>query len=113
MSKRIARSADAAPFDVLALPYRRVSSDDQEESGVSLQIQEEALAAYIRRQGWEMGPDYCDVLTGKRIDRPRYQAMLADLRRHSAEGRSVVVVVPALDRLGRRMVEQARCLEEL
>jgi DNA invertase Pin-like site-specific DNA recombinase len=38
---------------------------------------------------------------GDRDERPRYQALLADVRRLRSQGRPVVVVVASLDRLGR------------
>ncbi|MBI3968348.1 MAG: recombinase family protein [Chloroflexi bacterium] len=53
------------------------------------------------------------MLTGKRDDRPQYQALLAEVRRLRADGQSVAVIVARLDRLGRRVLERVRCREEL
>jgi len=52
------------------------------------------------------------VLSGTRTDRPQYQAMLARVRELRAEGRSVVVVVAWLHRLGRRVLESVERREE-
>jgi DNA invertase Pin-like site-specific DNA recombinase len=52
-------------------------------------------------------------MSGKRNDRPSYQALLADVRRMRREGQNVVVLVKCLNRLGRRVSERVRCWEEL
>ena len=57
--------------------------------------------------------EYTDVMSGRRDDRPHYQALLAEVRRLRAERRPVVVVVAALDRFGRKLLERVRCREEL
>jgi len=59
-----------------------------------------------------LGSEFEDVLTGKRDDRPGYQDLLAEVRRHRATGRSTVVVVSALDRFGRHLLERARAADE-
>src|SRR5436853_51281 len=48
-----------------------------------------------------------------RDDRPDYQRLLADVRGLRAQGQPVVVVVAALDRFGRRLLERVRSREEL
>lgn len=96
-----------------ALTYTRVSSDDQAREGVSLDAQLAECRRYAARCGWLLGIEFQDVLSGKRDDRPAYQALLAEVRRLRAEGRQVVVVVLRLDRLGRRLLERVRCREEL
>src|SRR3989440_1987805 len=60
-----------------------------------------------------MGDEYQDVLKGTRDDRPAYQALLGEVRRLRAEGRQVAVVVAALDRFGRAILERVRSREEL
>jgi DNA invertase Pin-like site-specific DNA recombinase len=52
-------------------------------------------------------------MSGKRDDRPSYQAMLADARQLRAAGKPVVIVVKWLHRLGRRVLERVRCREEI
>src|SRR5918997_483028 len=84
-----------------ALIYTRVSSDDQAREGISLDAQLAECRRYAAALSWIIGNEYQDVLSGSRDDRPRYQALLADVRRLRAEGRRVAVVVAALDRFGR------------
>src|SRR5262249_54083453 len=100
----------AAPTAVqaltIALPYRRVSGDDQERDGVSLPDQERTCREYVARHGWVLGQEFKDVLKGTRDDRPGYQALLGEVRRLRAERQPIVVVVTALDRFGRHLMEQ-------
>lgn len=96
----------------VALLYRRVSGDEQEREGVSLPAQQAECLRYTAAHGWVPGSEFEDVLTGKRDDRPGYQELLSEVRRLRAERRNVVVVVSALDRFGRRLLERARAAEE-
>jgi DNA invertase Pin-like site-specific DNA recombinase len=96
-----------------ALICTRVSSEEQAREGVSLDAQLMECRRYAAQHGWVLGPEFQDVLSGKRDDRPAYRALLAEVRRLRAEGHSVVVVVFRLDRLGRRILERVRCREEL
>src|SRR3954470_23196949 len=93
----------------IALIYTRVSSEEQARDGVSLDAQLAECRRYAAQLGWVLGSEFQDVLSGKRDDRPAYQALLSDVRRLRAEGRRVVVVVFRLDRLGRRILERVRC----
>src|SRR3954447_12698750 len=93
--------------------YTRVSSEEQARDGVSLDAQLTECRRYAAQQRWMLGQEFQDVLSGKRDDRPAYQALLTEVRRLRAEGQSVVVVVFRLDRLGRRILERVRCREEL
>jgi DNA invertase Pin-like site-specific DNA recombinase len=103
----------AAPSITTALVYTRVSSEEQAREGVSLDAQLTECRRYAAQHGWMLGREFQDVLSGKRDDRPAYQALLAEVRRLRAEEQSVVVVVFRLDRLGRRILERVRCREEL
>src|SRR4029453_5642686 len=96
-----------------ALLYTRVSSEEQARDGVSLDVQLTECRRYAAQHGWVLGHEFQDVLSGKRDDRPAYQALLADVRRLRADGQCVTVVVFRLDRLGRRILERVRCREEL
>ena len=53
------RSAGIVPLDdtTTALIYTRVSSDEQEDEGVSLPAQVSECRLYVRRQGWVFGDD--------------------------------------------------------
>lgn len=97
----------------ICLIYSRVSSFEQAREGVSLDAQVAACRRYAAGQGWLLGREFQDVLSGGRDDRPEYQALLAEVRRLRAAGQPVVVVVMRLDRLGRRLLERVRCREEL
>ena len=79
----------------IALLYRRVSSDEQMREGLSMPAQLADTRRCARQQDWLIGGEYEDVLTGKRDDRPEYQALLAEARRLRAEGKPVAVVVVA------------------
>lgn len=96
-----------------AVIYTRVSSDEQARDGVSLDAQLTECRRYAAQQSWPLGTEYQDVLSGKRDDRPQYQALLTTVRALRAAGQPVVVVVLRLDRLGRRILERVRCREEL
>jgi site-specific DNA recombinase len=98
---------------VTALIYTRVSSEDQAREGVSLDAQLAESRRYVAGLSWAIGGEYQDVLSGTRDDRRQYRALLAEARRLRAEGRRVAVVVAALDRFGRKLLERVRCREEL
>src|SRR5215203_3943970 len=82
----------------IALIYTRVSTEEQAREGVSLDAQLAECRTYAARQGWVLGSEFQDVLSGTRDDRPAYQALLAEARRHHIEDKWAVVVVAALDR---------------
>src|SRR5438874_2054742 len=113
MSAGLARDTVQGNGLVTALIYTRVSSDEQAREGVSLDAQLATCRDYAARQGWVLDGEYQDIMTGKRDDRPRYQALLAEVRRLRASGRPAAVVVARLDRLGRKLLERVRCREEL
>jgi DNA invertase Pin-like site-specific DNA recombinase len=52
-------------------------------------------------------------MKGTRDDRPGYQRLLADVRAMRAQGYTIVVVVAALDRFGRKLLERVRSRKEL
>src|SRR5687767_9998018 len=87
-----------------ALIYTRVSSDEQAREGVSLDAQLAEGRRYAAHSAWVIGGEYQDVLSGTRDDRREYQGLLAEARRLRAEGRTVAVVVAALDRFGRNLL---------
>ena len=59
--------------------YARVSTEDQAKEGFSLDAQRERLHAYCRAQGWTASAEYVDDgHTGRNVNRPAYQRMLAD-----------------------------------
>jgi DNA invertase Pin-like site-specific DNA recombinase len=97
---------------VYALGYGRVSSDEQ-ALGLSLDAQRADRLRYIQARGWVPYRDFEDVMTGRRNDRPDYQALLTCARALREEGKGVAIVVSDLDRLGRKLAEQIRCRDEM
>src|SRR5215204_6606771 len=89
------RASGLVPMDdaTTALIYTRVSSDDQEDEGVSLPAQVSECRRYVSRQEWVFGDELQDVQTGRRDDRPDYQRMLMSVRGLVLEGKPAAVVV--------------------
>lgn len=108
------RQNGLVPLDdtVYALGYGRVSREEQ-ALGLSLDAQRADRLRYIQSRGMLPYRDYEDVMSGRRDDRPDYQALLEEARRLEAEGRQVAIVVSDLDRLGRKLKEQIRCRDEM
>ncbi|HEV7666334.1 MAG TPA: recombinase family protein [Chloroflexota bacterium] len=96
-----------------ALIYTRISSDEQANQGTSLDAQLRECRHYLAERGWVIDHELQDVLSGRRDDRPAYRALLERVRELRPQRHSVVVVVAALDRFGRRVLEGVRCREEL
>ncbi len=68
--------ADTRPW----LIYTRVSTDDQEDEGVSLASQEDSCRAYARARAWTVTELISDSETGRKSKRPGYQRLLKLLR---------------------------------
>jgi site-specific DNA recombinase len=82
--------------------YARYSSDLQRQASIQDQI--EVCRRYIERQGWKLVDTYGDAaLSGGSRFRPGFQKLLADVDR----GIFDIVVVEALDRLGRKLADVA------
>ena len=116
MTARRRRDAILTPEsdEVIALNYRRVSSAEQKIEGLSLAAQAKESKRYILRfEDWVIGQEFEDVLSGRRDDRVNYQLMLSTIRQLRAQGKRVVVVVVALDRLGRNSLERIRTHREM
>lgn len=95
-----------------ALIYTRVSSEDQSKDGMSLPAQLANCRRYVANHGASIGNEYQDVMKGTRDDRPQYQEMLSEVRRLRQSKQQVMVVVAALDRFGRTLLESIRSREE-
>lgn len=83
----------------LFVSYLRVSTSRQGASGLGLEAQREAVAAYIRgRAGAAAGPlrEYVEVESGKANDRPQLQAAM----RHAKHAQATLIIAK-LDRLSR------------
>jgi DNA invertase Pin-like site-specific DNA recombinase len=84
----------------LAIAYVRVSTDKQGRSGLGLEAQQEAINAFVQREGYQVAESFTEVETGKGVDaidrRPQLAAALRAARKHRAP-----VIVAKLDRLSR------------
>ena len=82
--------------------YARYSSENQRQASIADQI--EVCTRYIDKQGWVIVGTYSDAAaSGASRFRPGYQRLLSALDR----GIFDVVVVEALDRLGRKLADIA------
>lgn len=80
------------------ISYFRVSTDQQGKSGLGLEAQRQAVAAYVTGQSGRVIADFEEVESGKRSDRPALAAALAACRAHKA-----TLVIAKLDRLSRNV----------
>jgi DNA invertase Pin-like site-specific DNA recombinase len=91
-----------------AVIYARYSSDQQRDASIDDQI--EVCKRYIDREGWRQIEIYEDrALSGSSAIRPGYQRMLID----GEAKRFDVIVVEALDRLGRNLADIAALHDRL
>ena len=68
--------------------YIRVSTQLQADEGYSLDAQRAKLEAHCQAHEWTVCPEhiYIDAgVSGKTVDRPQFQAMLAAARSHGAQ----------------------------
>ena len=99
-----------------AVIYVRVSSDEQEREGFSLDAQKELLREYARRQGITLVREFIEVETAKRAGRPQFTEMVKFLRKQArGKDRDVccrTILVEKTDRLYRNLLDYAT-LDEL
>lgn len=88
-----------------AVAYVRCSTEEQGETGASLQAQEQAVREACTVRGWTLTGLHRDVLSGKDTNRPGLVAALAELAPGSA------LVVAKLDRLTRSVADLGVMLE--
>jgi len=95
---------------IKAAAYIRVSTDEQAESGYSLQLQRDRVTSQIAAKGWELCRVYEDAgQSGGTLSRPALQEMLADID----AGLFQSVVVYKLDRLSRKQRDTMFLLEDV
>jgi hypothetical protein len=93
-----------------AAGYRRVSTEEQAESGHSLEAQQHAIEAFVRQRGWELTTIYTDAgLSGQSDQRPALNKLLEA----AALGQFEVVVVHAIDRFYRSLTGLISSMELL
>jgi len=78
--------------------YLRVSTQQQGRSGLGLEAQREAVAAYLNGGRWKLVEEVLEVESGKRNDRPELARALSLCRIHGAR-----LLVAKLDRLARNV----------
>lgn len=86
------------------IAYYRVSTDRQGKSGLGLEAQQAAVAAYLNGGGWELVSEFTEVETGRSAakltldKRPQLRAALAEAKRQKA-----TLIIAKLDRLARNV----------
>ncbi|TIM38296.1 recombinase family protein [Mesorhizobium sp.] len=82
------------------ISYLRVSTDRQGKSGLGLEAQRQAIARFVKAEGFEIVGEFVEVETGKGSDalakRPQLAAALSAAKRNDC-----AVIVSKLDRLAR------------
>jgi DNA invertase Pin-like site-specific DNA recombinase len=86
--------------------YRRVSTRGQGESGLGLEGQEHAIAAYAAATACQVIATYTEVESGRKGDRPELARAMAHARRSRA-----TLVIAKLDRLSRNVAFLANLME--
>lgn len=86
--------------------YYRVSTGKQGRSGLGIEAQRAAVAAYLNGGDWSIVAEYTEVESGKRADRPALEQALAAARLHRA-----ALVVSKVDRLTRSVAFLSKLLE--
>ena len=89
--------------------YIRVSTEQQEMEGYSLEEQERLCRAAIESKEWEYVRTYTDAgFSGKTVDRPALQEMLKDVK----GGLMDAVLIYKLDRLSRSQKDTLTIIED-
>jgi DNA invertase Pin-like site-specific DNA recombinase len=86
--------------------YLRVSTAQQGRSGLGVEAQREAVAAYLNGGKWTLVAEFVEIESGKRADRPELAKALALCRAHRA-----ALVVAKVDRLARSQGFLSRILD--
>lgn len=76
--------------------YYRVSTAKQGRSGLGLEAQRKAVAAFLNGGSWTLAAEFTEVESGKRNDRPELAKALQACRVYGAK-----LVIAKLDRLSR------------
>lgn len=96
------------PDTPTVVSYRRVSTDEQGDSGLGLEAQAAAIATTCERRGWTLSADYTDVASGKGMaGRPGLAEAIIHARRTKG-----VLVAARLDRISRSVLDFAGILRD-
>lgn len=88
------------------IAYYRVSTARQGRSGLGLDAQKAAVAAYLNGGDWKIVDEFVEVESGKRSDRPELDKALA-----AARLRRLPLIVSKVDRLTRSVGFLSRLLD--
>jgi DNA invertase Pin-like site-specific DNA recombinase len=86
--------------------YYRVSTARQGKSGLGIDAQRSAVAAYLNGGDWQIVGEFTEIESGRRADRPELDKALAAARLHRCP-----LVVSKVDRLTRSVSFLSRLLE--
>ena len=89
--------------------YCRVSTEDQEKEGTSLQTQLEACQTYCRDKDYEVTCQFSEAFSGLTLERPKLNELREMVRNEQID----VFVVYSLDRLSRDPVHGVILTQEL
>lgn len=89
----------------LFVAYYRVSTDRQGASGLGLDAQRAAVAAFVNGRG-ELAAEYTEIESGRKNDRPELHQALEACR-----DRRAILVIAKLDRLARNVAFIANLME--
>src|SRR5437879_9903185 len=113
MSAPVVAKRDAGDADkkAVCVAYLRVSTPGQVEDGLGLQIQQDQIQAYLKRNPTlTLARTFRDEgLSGSTLDRPALKALLTEAK----EKHFTKVIVPKLDRLARDLYVQLFLEKEL
>jgi site-specific DNA recombinase len=113
MRKQNARTRSEEQIKTMRIAaYVRVSTEDQAESGLGMEAQRTRCRALCQVKGWPEPVIYeDDGISGTKpiSKRPGLKQLVEDAK----AGKIDAVVIPSLDRLGRRMIIVINLIEEL
>ena len=89
--------------------YCRVSTDDQDKEGTSLQTQLDACLKYCQDKGYHIARKFTETYSGLTLDRPQ----LTQLRDLVRSAQLDVIVIYCLDRLSRNATHGVILRDEL
>lgn len=81
-----------------AIPYYRVSTRSQGESGLGLEAQREAVRRYLDQHGYKAINEFTEIESGRRKNRPALTEALRECKKKKA-----TLIIAKLDRLARNV----------